>query len=310
MTRASLSQIILSQIASPVPRVAAAIRAMPLIQKQWCLGGRALPFVPWTASSKVDLHEVTGEQDVDEARVLLLNFRATADMEWLSEHLKLPSRWWVFKSRKVPLLQELLKLIEAKNTGAKKAASTCKLVVSILLRDHVFLVLNDTRAPVLAFDAEEPNMASLEWFVNELASDIKYMDTTWRPSSGSLEKNSSSDTIEEEILAKDAVAKLKRHPFCLNAWYLPSRGSFKIQRTDKNYFEVGIPDVKKLQKNARMEIGDLAWQPFETTIIQTYTKSLEVLETNNALETKKPEETRPSQKQRLLTEWGARGSKE
>ena len=310
MTRASLSQIILSQIASPVPRVAAAIRAMPLIQKQWCLGGRALPLVPWTAS-KVDLHGITGEQDVDEARVLLLNFKATADMEWLSEHLRLQSRWWLLKSRKVPLLQELLKQIEAKNIGAKKAASTCKLVVSILLRDHVFLVLNDTRAPVLAFDAEEPNFASLEWFVNELASDIKCMDAAVG-SSGTITtaKNSSSDTTEEDDLAKDAVAKLKQHPFCLNAWYLPSRGSFKIQRTDKNYFEVGIPDVKKLQKNARMEIGDLAWQPFETTIIQTYTKSLEVLEINNALETKKPEETRPSQKQRLLTEWGARGTKE
>ena len=290
--------------------------AMPLIQKQWCLGGRALPLVPWTASSKVDLHEVTGEQDLDDARVLLLTFRATANLDWLTDHLKLPSRWWLAKSRKVPLLQELLKLIEAKNTRAKRAASTCKLVVNILLRDHVFLVLNDTRAPVLAFDAEEPNMASLEWFVNELASDIKYMDTTWRPSSGSLEKNSSSDTIEEEILAKDAVAKLKRHPFCLNAWYLPSRGSFKIQRTDKNYFEVGIPDVKKLQKNARMEIGDALEvldtnNALETTISQTYTKSLEVLDTNSALEKYiKPEEKRPAQKQRLLTEWGPRGSKE
>ena len=171
---------------------------------------------------------------------------------------------------------------------------------------------NDTRAPVLAFDAEEPNFASLEWFVNELASDIKCMDAAVG-SSGTITtaKNSSSDTTEEDDLAKDAVAKLKRHPSCLNAWYLPSRGSFKIQRTDKNYFEVGIPDVKKLQKNARMEIGDLAWQPFETTVIQTYAKSLGVLnaETNNALETKKPEETRPSQKQRLLTEWGDRDTK-
>ena len=291
--------------------------AMPLIQRQWCLGGRALPLVPWTASSKVDLHEVTGEQDLDDARVLLLTFRATANLDWLTDHLKLPSRWWLAKSRKVPLLQELLKLIEAKNTRAKRAASTCKLVVNILLRDHVFLVLNDTRAPVLAFDAEEPNMASLEWFVNELASDIKYMDAAVG-SSGTITtaKNSSSDTTEEDDLAKDVVAKLKKHPFCLNAWYLPSRGSFKIQRTDKNYFEVGIPDIRNLQKNARMEIGDALEvldtnNALETTIIQTYTKSLEVLDTNNALEKYiKPEEKRPAQKQRLLTEWGPRGSKE
>ena len=82
---------------------------------------------------------------------------------------------------------------------------------------------------------------------------------------------------------------------CQRAWFLTSRGSFKILRTDKKRFEVGIPDIRNLQKNARMEIPD----------------AFEVLDTNNALETKKPEETmpRPSQKQRLLTEWGDRDKK-
>ena len=122
---------------------------MTLIQKKWCLEGRALPLVPWKAD-KVDLHDVTGEVDIDEAPLLLLNFKATADMEWLSEHLRLRSRWWLLNSRKVPLLQELLKQIEGKNIRAKRAASTCKLVVSILLRDKVVLVLNDARAPILA----------------------------------------------------------------------------------------------------------------------------------------------------------------
>ena len=102
------------------------------------------------------------------------------------------------------------------------------------------------------------------------------------------------------------MAKLKKHPLCQNAWFLPSRGSFKILRADKKYFEVGIPDMQKLQKKAKVDSGDLAWQPFETTVIQTYAKALWVLnaETNKALETKKPEETmtRPSQRQRLLTE--------
>ena len=54
-----------------------------------------MPLLHWKAS-KVDLHEVTGEADVDEAPLLLLNFKATADMEWLSEHLKLASRWLGF----------------------------------------------------------------------------------------------------------------------------------------------------------------------------------------------------------------------
>ena len=143
----------------------------------------------------------------------------------------------------------------------------------------------------------------------------------------------SSSCHEGDELAKDVVAKLKRHPLCQNAWFLPSRGSFKILRTDKKYFEVGIPDVQKLQKKAKVDTGDLAWQPFETTVIQTYAKALGVLnaetnmalepflggvlnaETNKALETKnpefgidlgtkKPEETMPrrSQRQRLLTE--------
>ena len=291
-----------------------------------------MPLLHWTAS-KVDLHEVTGEADVDDAPLLLLNFRATADMEWLSEHLRLASRWWLLNSRKVPLLQELLKQIERKNIKAKRAASTCKLVVGILLRDKVVLVLNDARAPILAFDANEPNFAALEWFVKELASDIQEMESGATRHPPSSDTTPSSSCHEGEELAKDVVAKLKRHPLCQNAWFLPSRGSFKILRTDKKYFEVGIPDVQKLQKKAKVDSGDLAWQPFETTVIQTYAKALGVLnaetnmalepflggvlnaETNKALETKNPEfgidlgtkkreETmpRPSQRQRLLTE--------
>ena len=184
---------------------------MALIQKKWCLGRRALPLVPWKAS-KVDLHGVTGEADVDEARLLLLNFKATANMEWLSEHLKLRSTWWLLNSRKVPLLQELLKQIEEKNIRAKSAASTCRLVVSILLRDHVLLVLNDARAPILAFDANEPNLAALEWFVNELASDIQEMEAAVGSSgTNTTAVNSSSDTTpssschEGEDLAKELL---------------------------------------------------------------------------------------------------------
>ena len=287
-----------------------------------------MPLVPWKAD-KVDLHDVTGEADVDDAPLLLLNFRATADMEWLSEHLRLASRWWLLNSRKVPLLQELLKQIERKNIKAKRAASTCKLVVGILLRDKVVFVLNDARAPILAFDANEPNFAALEWFVKELASDIQEMESGATRHPPSSDTTPSSSCHEGEELAKDVVAKLKRHPLCQNAWFLPSRGSFKILRTDKKYFEVGIPDVQKLQKKVKVDTGDLAWQPFETTVIQTYAKALGVLnaetnmalepflggvlnaETNKALETKKPEETmpRPSQKQRLLTEWGGRDKK-
>ena len=112
---------------------------------------------------------------------------------------------------------------------------------------------------------------------------------------------------EGEEIAKDVVAKLRKHPLCQRAWFLSSRGSFKILRTDKKYFEVGIPDAHNFQKKAKVDTGDLAWQPFETTVIQTYAKALGVLnaETNKALDettnpefgidlgTKKPEETMP-----------------
>ena len=209
------------------------------MQQKWCLGGRALPLLHWTAS-KVDLHEVTGEADVDSAHLLLLNFRATADMEWLSEHVRLASRWWLLNSRKVPLLQELLKQIKRKNSKAKKAASTCKLMVGILLRDKVVLVLNDARAPILAFDANEPNFAALEWFVKELASDIQEMESGATRHPPSSDTTPSSSCHEGEELAKDVVAKLKRHPLCQNAWFDSSRGSFKILRTDQKTFEVGI----------------------------------------------------------------------
>ena len=86
---------------------------------------------------------------------------------------------------------------------------------------------------------------------------------------------------------------------CQNAEFLPSRGSFKILRTDKKYFEVGIPDMQKLQKKAKEDSGDLAWQPFEQTVIQTYAKALGILnaETNQetnakACEAPRDEETK------------------
>ena len=175
-------------------------------------------------------------------------------------------------------------------------------------QDHVLLVLNDARAPILAKEG-------------------------WPRRGRQGSTTPSSSRHEGEELAKDVAAKLRKHPLCQNAWFLPSRGSFKILRTDKKYFEVGIPDVQKLQKKDKVDTGDLAWQPFETTVIQTYAKALGVLnaetnmalepflggvlnaETNKALETKNPEfgidlgtkkreETmpRPSQRQRLLTE--------
>ena len=179
-------------------------------------------------------------------------------------------------SCKVPLLQELLKQIEGKNIRAKRAASTCRLVVSILLRDHVLLVLNDARAPILAFDANEPNFAALEWFVNELASDIQEMESGAGATTTAVSSSSSKipSCHEGEEIAKDVVSKLKKHPLCKSAWFLYSRGSFKIPRTDKKYFEVGIPDLQELQKKAKEDSGDLAWQPCKQKVIQTYAKAL------------------------------------
>ena len=95
----------------------------------------------------------------------------------------------------------------------------------------------------------------------------------------------SSSCHEGDELAKDVVAKLKRHPLCQNAWFDWSRGSFKILRTDQKYFEFGIPDVQKLHSSI--------------PVIQTYAKALEFLnaETNQetnakACEAPRDEETK------------------
>ena len=105
--------------------------------------------------------------------------------------------------------------------------------------------------------------------------------------------------MKRKEIAKDVVAKLRKHPLCQRDWFLSSRGSFKILLTDKKYFEVGIPDMQKLQKKAKEDSGDLAWQPFEQTVIQTYAKALGFLnaETNQetnakACEAPRDEETK------------------
>ena len=127
-------------------------------------------------------------------------------------------------------------------------------------QDHVLLVLNDARAPILAKEG-------------------------WPRRGRQGSTTPSSSCHEGEELAKDVVAKLKRHPLCQNAWFDSSRGSFKILRTDQKYFEVGIPDVQKLHSSI--------------PVIQTYAKALGFLnaETNQetnakACEAPRDEETK------------------
>ena len=127
-------------------------------------------------------------------------------------------------------------------------------------QDHVLLALNDARAPILAKEG-------------------------WPRRGRQGSTTPSSSCHEGEELAKDVVAKLKRHPLCQNAWFDSSRGSFKILRTDQKYFEFGIPDVQKLHSSI--------------PVIQTYAKARGFLnaETNQetnakACEAPRDEETK------------------
>ena len=94
---------------------------------------------------------------------MVLNFKATAEMNWLEQALGLNTRWWMKNKARVKVVQEILEAIEEGKSAKKGAGSNARLVVAIVVRGQALRVVNDARSPSLAFDTEAPVWHPLEW---------------------------------------------------------------------------------------------------------------------------------------------------
>ena len=218
---------------------------MPLrFRPRWCLEDQVLPLVPKTLDL-VDINRV-GIDDRDNCNWFILNLKATANVEWLMKNLKLHSRWWMLNSKRVPLINEILEVINNINKN-RKTAVHARLVVPIKIRNHVIFVLKDARAVKLAIDSDEPNFEDLDWFVHELGEDIGKLPA--KGSSSATKPLHDEDPLVSEII-DNVVQDLKQHHACKTVCFVRSRRAFKVVKKNLKrpmHFHVPLFNKKRRQ---------------------------------------------------------------
>ena len=83
-----------------------------VVEMRLCLNGSSVPVETQTLAF-VDPYSLAEEPD-ELLPVSLVRFSATADLNWLQQGLVLPTRWWRQNHHRVPLIQEILQLIQDK----------------------------------------------------------------------------------------------------------------------------------------------------------------------------------------------------
>lgn len=223
-----------------------------------------------------DLHECwegedfEGEQDIE-----CLSLKATMDAKFLEGPLKLGARWWVAKSHRVPLLQEIRGVIDKKKQrkgGASRLSKKANRFVAIQIRDKVILVQNTTN-PVTLVAPEGSMEDTVLWFVTELQKDLQTLREEDEagapscPSRSSKRKGSASgreqQTKECEVI-EDALETLRQHPRCASANFSYSNNTFRVQDIDKKNL---LKYVKGLAKAVRKADAN-AWEDFEDFEVQ------------------------------------------
>jgi hypothetical protein len=217
---------------------------------RFCLGDRAIPFERET----LDLHDLHDQAngDIMDQEFLLLSIKATAEMGWLEKAFKLHTRWWVKNQWEILLLLEIRQAIDSKKVKSGINSRMPRLpnaIVAIRIREKVILVQNRSQSLCLAFKPGE-EVETLQWFLEELEKDLEKMqDQAAAPQGPQKQRQKHCGLGDEEAqVAKTSLEKVKGHPQCLNASYLPSRSSIKVIKKDKNtkqFFVKGLVVIRK-----------------------------------------------------------------
>ena len=237
------------------------------LESKLCLNDIAVPLV----NKQMDLwdsHKVLpeDEEEGEDQAFDLLNLKATSKSEWLEKAFKLPARWWVLNQSRVPLLQEIRKVIEGNKKAKAKVksleefvAARANVVVAIRIRDQVILVVNDARSVTLAFRSGQVE-DSLLWFLKELQKDVREIQNVC---SSSRKRQPEAPPDQKKQIIEDVLENLQQHPSCRSAVFLPSRGAIKV-----NNKEFRILNLNKKSKEA-LDQDDLAgWENLKTEFLK------------------------------------------
>lgn len=197
----------------------------------------------------VNIADVEGLADEDQLDFQLLSLKSHAT--WIASALSLPHSWWRKYQKRIPFLNEVL--VKIKNLKSKKRRLP-NAVVAIEVRGGQVLLQNTPRNVNLAFKGAA-DVDALQWFLDMLEEDIKYMRTNTGNEEvavgdetlGAKSLDSEQDDNDEDIFeakadgvetlgaAEDAIVaecleSIRNNPQCKKALYFPSRFAFEVTK--------------------------------------------------------------------------------
>ena len=217
------------------------------------------------------------------------DLKATADVKWLEKAFQLPYRYWKTHHADFPLLQEMQQAIESgkvRKGGGSRLPRRPDAVVAILIRDKVIFIQNKTSGLALVSKLGE-EVETFQWFLEEIEKDLtKLMDpqdtqpnaaSSSTGPSGQKQKRHVLD-VEEKDIVEASMKKLREHPLCIGAIFLPYRGSLRVTRKDKTTSEIFLSGCKKKRMAAREKQDEEGWEYLRSSFDQTLVSAVEFLE--------------------------------
>ena len=253
------------------------------LEYKLCLNDMALPLTRRTMDFE-DIHHLTAGESGEED-FWCLDLKATGDARWLERAFHLPVRFWKAHQHEVPLLQEMRKAIESgkvRKGGASRLPRRPDAVVAIQVRDKVPLIQNKTSGlALMAKHGEEQE--TFQWFLAELQKDLENLKEHQAETASSSalpsaakQKRLSID-VEEEHIVEAAVEKVREHPLCSRATFLPSRDSLRVIRKDKQTVEIFVSGCRKKRLSAREKQDEEGWEHLRSSFDRAVNSAIEFL---------------------------------
>ena len=235
------------------------------IQRKLCVNGWVVPG-PSKVLATMDPFGLA-ESDKECMRATLVKFPAsgpTSLRTWLHKILHLPtSTWWSQNCSRIPLLLEVLDLIDSKKPkGNTHALRHPEAIMPMEVRGKVLWFMKNSRCVTLALleghekePEEEPAITDLQWFLKELRKDTELLlrapVEAERPVGQELvppprgrPKTSTPRDCEE--IVDECLLRLRSHPQCRNAGYFDSRHCLWVARKGhKGRREFRVHELKR-----------------------------------------------------------------
>ena len=190
-----------------------------------------------------------------EIGVTLVSFQTTS-MAWIHKGLQIDRRWWHQNCDQIPLLKEVLELINAKKIkrgAGKHLPRNCRASVILELRGKILKFKNNARVVILVVTSID----DFQWFMEQIGQDINDMQLA-QPADNDEDPEDPEDSQEEkddeekpgddqlDSCVIETIGKILEHENCKSVHFSHPRTCFRVKRKNTEVLrEFRVKDLKK-----------------------------------------------------------------